>query len=304
MIKSQIKQYLKQIIQNHLLIYFIFFFILLPKNKKGFEILKNLIDYRLQKKLERKYKNILNLLPADSVETIKPKIIWFCWLQGIENAPVLVRKCYSKIKSICLDYDVVTITANNFSEYTNISENIVSKWENGIITNTMFSDILRTNLLLNNGGTWIDSTVLLTDKIPEEIEKSEFFLFMSQKPGSIGHYVTISSWFLSSKKNHPFIKILNTFWESYWQKENRAYDYFLYHLFFDLILRKYPAITEKIPKFSNEPPHYLLYELENEFSLKKFEYIKRKSFAHKLSYKIKDYEEGKKTFYSYLVNQF
>ena len=61
MIKSQIKQYLKQIIQNHLLIYFIFFFILLPKNKKGFEILKNLIDYRLQKKLERKYKNILKV---------------------------------------------------------------------------------------------------------------------------------------------------------------------------------------------------------------------------------------------------
>lgn len=36
-----------------------------------------------------------------------------------------------------------------------------------IISNTHMSDIIRNDILIKNGGLWIDSTVLLTDNIPD-----------------------------------------------------------------------------------------------------------------------------------------
>lgn len=37
---------------------------------------------------------------------------------------------------------------------------IVKKWEKGRIPADLFSDLLRLELLIRYGGTWIDSTVL------------------------------------------------------------------------------------------------------------------------------------------------
>jgi len=39
---------------------------------------------------------------------------------------------------------------------------IVEKWEKGRIPAAMFSDLLRVELLIKYGGTWIDSTVFCT----------------------------------------------------------------------------------------------------------------------------------------------
>ena len=39
------------------------------------------------------------------------------------------------------------------------------------------SDMLRTCLLLQYGGYWLDATCLLTSSFPEVIDKSEYFMF-------------------------------------------------------------------------------------------------------------------------------
>ena len=47
----------------------------------------------------------------------------------------------------------------------------------GTISNTHFSDLIRLNLLNQYGGTWIDSTCLQTEKIPDYIKNSNLFLY-------------------------------------------------------------------------------------------------------------------------------
>ncbi len=46
----------------------------------------------------------------------------------------------------------------------NIPNSIVSKWKSNVISDTHFSDIIRTELLIKYGGTWIDSTVYVNNK--------------------------------------------------------------------------------------------------------------------------------------------
>ena len=35
---------------------------------------------------------------ASALEHKRNKIIWFCWLQGIENAPEVVKACYRSLQ--------------------------------------------------------------------------------------------------------------------------------------------------------------------------------------------------------------
>lgn len=53
---------------------------------------------------------------------------------------------------------------------------ILKKFENGYISITHLSDIIRVLLLYNYGGLWIDSTVLNISSINRKVFDSTFFL--------------------------------------------------------------------------------------------------------------------------------
>ena len=72
-----------------------------------------------------------------------------------------------------------------------------------------FSDILRVCLLYDNGGTWIDSTVLCTSyeaNIPDYFFNSELFFFQCLKPGRDGHATYMSSWYINAKSHKRILE--------------------------------------------------------------------------------------------------
>lgn len=311
---------IKNWVKNGILFYVLFCFLIIPKNKTGLEALRELISARIYKKLKQRYRKIVatyckNLESneamikqdqhVNSIELIntKPKTIWFCWLQGIENAPQLVRRCFKSVQKFCSEYKIIVITAKNYSDYTDIPDFIIKKWKSGIITNTHFSDILRTNLLVKNGGTWIDSTVLLTSRIPFDIEISQLFLFRTYKPGCDGKVINISSWFLSSCENNKVLKLVQSLLFEYWKKKNRLCDYFLFHYFVQIALNTFQNDSKLIPKYTNETPHFMLFELTNKFDQKKWDSITAQIFCHKLTYKINDDEKKYESFYKWIVEK-
>ena len=91
-----------------------------------------------------------------------PKVIWWCWLQGLEHAPKIVTACYNSLKKNVPEYEIKVVDAKNWNEYVELPDYIVMKWEKKQIPSALFSDILRLQLLIKYGGTWIDSTVLST----------------------------------------------------------------------------------------------------------------------------------------------
>lgn len=311
-IKNKVKQYgivdsLKTYFKLGILLYAFFIFLFVKKDKTGLEqfreILNNKIFEKLYKKNRKHLKNAIN--NNVMLENRIPKKVWFFWMQGLENAPELVKACFNSIKKNLTGYEIILLTKENLSTYATIPDFILNKWNKGYITTTHFSDILRNNLLLNHGGYWSDATVLFSEKIPALIENSSFFLFQSYKPGSNGKKVNISSWFIGSVKNNPVLEVTQEMLFNYWKNCNDLIDYFLYHNFLQMALYHYSEIYKIIPKYTNETAHYLLFELKNHYDDLKYKDICKQVFAHKLTYKLPvDFDKNTDgTFYKHIVEQ-
>ncbi len=295
-------QLIKLWLHNHVFLYAIKMFFVLPKNRFGLEILNECIERKKYIHLKHEFRHLIDQCETFSTSKNTDKNLWFCWLQGIDDAPELVKINYSRLKRFFPNYKINLITYDNFQEFTSIPEYIIKKWRSGIISNTHFSDILRTNLLVLPGGIWIDATVYISNTLPTDIRNSRFFLFRTQKPGCAGKCITVSSWFISSEVAHPVMLLVQDMIFYYWNKHNYLYDYFLFHLCLEIALEKFETLTNDMPKYTNETPHYLLYELTNAYDSDKFKYIIDKSFAHKLTTKLSEEQKNmKETVYQYLL---
>jgi|SaaInlStandDraft_1057018.scaffolds.fasta_scaffold02573_6 hypothetical protein len=286
--------------------YFISLILSIPlvgSSRKGLEILRLLSQLKLNSYLKVKYNKILNKEEGINKERKNSNLIWFCWLQGIENAPKLVQKCFRSIEKIP-GWKVVLITKDNYGNYTDLPKYISDKWSQGKISNTHFSDILRLDLLVRNGGLWIDSTVYFTgDNIPEFISNSELFLFQNLKPGFNGHTFKVSSWLIFSKSNNKILSKTRELIFEYWKSNKSLIDYFLVHHFLTLSMDKYDELANQIPKFPNSIPHILLLQIFEPFNLDDFNYITNLCPFHKLSYKRnKDQLDLNGTYYKYIVD--
>lgn len=111
------------------------------------------------------YKFTKNLPESD--ESLRNKI-WICWWQGLDNAPEIVKACVESIKRYAGDYEVICITEENYKNYVTFPKWIEEKRKQNIISRTIYSDLLRMNLLSTYGGLWIDSTFFCTSKCFED----------------------------------------------------------------------------------------------------------------------------------------
>lgn len=146
-------------------------FLLLGKSRTALEILRLSTTLKTKQKLERKYRTKLNEFDKKwkDMEHQQSNIIWICWFQGLENAPELVKKCYYSMVDNLFNHKVILITSENMNNYVQFPDYIVSKWNEGKITHTHMTDLLRLELLIKYGGVWVDATVFCSekeDKIP------------------------------------------------------------------------------------------------------------------------------------------
>lgn len=269
---------------------------LLYRNKK--ERKAHLKKWTTQK--EKKYlERYLYVLSENKTKISScSKVIWVCWLQGMEKAPDVVKKCYASLQKYCPDFDIRIVTLDNVKEYIRFPDYIWQKYQDKKITNTHFSDLLRVSLLVEYGGYWIDATVFLTDKIPQFIQKSDFFAFHSDS------YVKNNTWFIKASQGDLIITNMRNLLFEYWKHENRLINYFLYHLFFDLMIEKSSFLAkewQKTPLLYDD-----CYDLEycffSPYSEEKWEEIKAKTSIHKLSYKYDKTKSIKGTFLEKLLN--
>lgn len=258
-------------------------------------------DYKQFKKLKKEYGQ---LIKADSIlqpDAVAPKKIWFCWLQGIENAPMLVKSCYESLKKHLVDYEIIVITADNLNNYIELPDYIINKWKRGIISNTHFSDVLRLSLLAKWGGTWIDSTVLCTGVMPKYIEDSDFFVFSNEFRNDKS--IRLSSWFIHSVANHQIISQTRELLYKYWEKENKLCHYFLMHMFMTMVMNENEDLLIDMPFISNINPHTLQFKyLFKTQNAKDIELVKSLSTFHKLSYKFdKEHTSKENTNYQLII---
>ena len=259
----------------------------LDKIKSDMELMRQRIDAFAI--LRNEYEGFVNKLPfaASLPARGRPeKIIWSCWLQGIGNAPDIVRACHKCLWEKYPDYEKILITEENFSHYINIPPHILKKWREGIITNNGFANILRLALLIKFGGLWLDATVLCTaENIPSYISDYPFFAYSSWK------YITgdirpLSNWCMAAAPGHTLIRAVYSCLCQYWHDHDDLVDYFIFHMFFRLVIARYAPLWCLVPRVNNVPPHLMQFEMDRSYSEKRFAELKSMSAFHKLTWRV------------------
>ena len=239
--------------------------------------------YKTFTKLEKEFKKEIGKTQFKTYDDEMSNTVWVCWLQGVESAPTLVKNCIASMQYHIKDREFVFINKDNFKDYCDIPDYIIQKWENGIITNTHFSDILRLALLTEHGGMWLDATVYMTGALPEYATDGDFFVY---RDGFFNcDVINFGSWIIYSKPNNIMLNETLNLLYLYWKKYDYMKHYFLLHLMFRLVTDYYENEWNAIPYFSQMDQHIFSFEFLNEYSEKRWAQLKALTPLHKLSTK-------------------
>ena len=153
--------------------------------------------------------------------------IWVLWWQGIEHAPIIVQRCVESIQRNAGKHPFHLLTKDNLDKYIQLPALIRQKVDNGVITLTHLSDIIRMALLAKYGGFWIDSTVFVT----KPITGYDLPFYSIRQHGSNPRYVDNgngwTAYFIATCPNSIVAETIYDFFIAYWKTHDVLIDYYL-----------------------------------------------------------------------------
>jgi len=168
-------------------------------------------------------------------EAAHQRVIWSYWEQGWTNAPSIVQACGTRLLRERSDFDVRLLDDTNVGNFTKIDETVAartSRWK------AHYADVLRSYLLAEHGGIWIDATVLVTqplDSLYRQVLPTPFFAYTVNK--------FLSSWFLIAQRGSIVPVALRDFFIWYWRNHDELPHYFWFHLCFEALYAQIPAFA-------------------------------------------------------------
>ncbi|MFR5876230.1 MAG: capsular polysaccharide synthesis protein [Eubacterium sp.] len=295
---SRLKNLLKKSLKSRTLIYDINSILIHKLGYADIDLAGANSKYRTFTSLKKKYKSHIGKTKFTKYKGDDKKRVWICWLQGIDNAPELVKNCYASVKHYIRDMEIVVLDKSNIKDYVNLPDYIYDKWEKGIIPNAQFSDLVRTELLIEHGGLWIDSTVYMTGELPSYITDSDFFVYHD---GFFDHdMINMNNWLMYSEANNIILQETQNLLFEYWKTHNYMIHYFIMHMFFRMVTDYYPDEWKKVPYFNQIDQHILSTELYNDYDEKRFRQLTDLTSIHKLSNKSDYSKVSEKSYYAML----
>lgn len=212
--------------------------------------------------------------------------IFTLWFQGENQAPEIVKKCLNSIKKRYDDRFII-LTDESLYDYIELPDFIMEKWKAGKIVSANFSDIVRIELLYQYGGYWFDATDFLTGSIPEFIEDSPFFMYITSDV--FFPHMFVQTCFMRGTRKDPLIEMWRTLVHEYWKKEEQACEYFLVHMLLKLLVQNNEEarkLFDEMPKRTMDATHVLWLKTGNlPFDQELYEKMCQESFFQKCSYK-------------------
>lgn len=238
----------------------------------------------------QRYADFAKNLKAEKPEFIETprseEKIFTLWFQGEQNAPEIVKKCFKSIRDIYGDRFVI-LSDETLYDYIQLPEYIMQKWKDKKIVAANFSDIVRIELLYQHGGYWFDATDFLTSPIPDFIEKSPFFMFVTSDV--FFPHMFVQTCFMRGKKRDALMGMWRSLVHEYWKKEEMACEYFLVHMLLKLLVRENSEaarLFSEMPKETMDSTHLLWNKIGNEtFDMKLYKEMCDAVFFQKCSYK-------------------
>jgi hypothetical protein len=158
----------------------------------------------------------MKMSPRSEISQI-PRKLWILWLQGLPEAPYVVKKCVESWVTKNPTWEIIILDDKNLDSYVQI-DLAVDKQKK--LLRCHYSDLIRLKLLSTHGGIWIDATAYCSTPLDEWIDNycvSGFFAFRGDKPMT---FLIMDNWFLASTPNCPIVECLYKKLIAYWQFNN------------------------------------------------------------------------------------
>lgn len=238
--------------------------------------------------------------------------IWCCWWQGEESMPELVKMCHTRLKQVIPSdkAELHLITLKNYKSYVDIPIHILQKFEEGTITMTTMSDVLRFHLLERYGGYWLDATVFFTGSIPQEYFENKFYcqrMTLSKQAKREACKCNWCGFSMAGNKENVIFKYMKDAFTKWWEDHDAIIDYVLIDYLLMAAYQHVPQIKETINQVpnNNEDIFEMYQYLNHPYSEELYEQLTKKNVMHKLTYKMnleKMTEDGQMTLYGYLLS--
>ena len=234
--------------------------------------------------------------------------IWVCWWQGIEEAPDIVKACINSIRKNSKEIDVVVVTDKNVNDYVQFPEWLEKKRKDGIISRTIFSDLLRVSILSKYGGIWLDSTFFCARPCIEDYIKQPLW---SIKRPDYGHLSVacgnFANYSLACNLDHRFaFAVIRDLLYYYWQHHDMLMDYLLTDYVIVLAQKHYSQIAKAFDAITPNNPRCddLFKVLGEPYDENIWTDLKKDTSLFKLTWKqmFPKVIDGKKTFYGMLLD--
>ena len=143
-----------------------------------------------------------------SNDYILPKTIYAFWDNYEENK--IIQSHINNWKDKLKGWKIVILDKKNIHNY--VESSFIKKYASGSIDPTRFSDFLRIYLLINNGGCWLDASILISkgtflDNIYDKMIKNKYdACFYEYKEKTINKSQPhIDNWFMMAPKGSKII---------------------------------------------------------------------------------------------------
>lgn len=233
------------------------------------------------------------------------KIIWQYWHQGAKEVPKIIKKCLLSVKEQMKGYKQIVLDYNSIKDYVELSDRYYRLLEDKKMKIAHFSNVLRVYLLEKYGGTWIDSTIYLTDKIPDEIMNSNFCILQKDILSDLSGNNN-SCFFIHNKEYSAHIAMMKNILDKYWAENDFVINYFMFEHISTMLSQIKGELKDEwdnMPRYSAEITGELQKHLFDEFKIDEFEKIKKLTPIHKLTYKKPKKTAQKNTYYDYILNE-
>ena len=282
------------------------------KNKKALSTDKNISEKAasmvVQSEVDVEAQNKFVATPLSTDKIYLPPIhlpLWQYWHQGKEKAPDLIQKCFESVEKFESDKEIHVLSFDTIKDYVELPQKYYDLLNSGKIPIAIFSDILRLYLLEKYGGGWVDSTIYLTDKIPQSVWNSDFCV-VQKNPLTDLQENKMSCYFIRAKKESANLRAIKQSIENYWAENDFLINYFMFEHISTMLSCKTPELKaewDRMPYLSGESSGKLQNILFDDFNKNVWDKIVKETCIHKLSYKILREKVNKNSYYNWIINR-
>lgn len=267
----------------------------------GYDTRQNLVLNFLRKNFDyliTKYKKFG--VPDEVVTDDAP--IWFCWYQGEESMPDIVKSCLRSIRKNTGNHSLMILDYKNIHNYVKFPQHIQERLERGDFNLVYLSDFLRNYLLSEYGGIWLDTTIYML--FPLKLPRLPFWTV--KRECSDKKFVSRQRWTgfaMAGCKGNPINSFVRDLLSEYHKKYPVLIDHFLIDFTIALGYEDIPCIRQMLDNvpFNNKDLYNFQTHIYDDYNAPDVKYVKANHFLQKLHHRYKGCDNPN-SYYYHIIN--